>query len=59
MSKQLAASTMEDLVEDGGMRLKRQGMARDSQEWRRIVLEGKIDSDCSALRRRKMKRILV
>jgi hypothetical protein len=47
---------MEDLVEDGEMRLKRQGMARDSQEWRKIVLEGKVH-DCSALRRKKIERI--
>jgi hypothetical protein len=57
MSKQNAAATMEDLVEDGEMRVKRQGMARDSQEWRKIVSEGKVHNDCSALRR--MKRMLV
>jgi hypothetical protein len=41
------------------MRLKRQGMIRDSQEWRKIVLEGKVHNDCSALRRRNVYRILV
>jgi hypothetical protein len=36
-------------------------MARDSQEWRKIVSEGKVHNDCSALRRKRgrMKRILV
>jgi len=32
MSKQIAAASMEDLIEDGEARLKRQVMARDSQE---------------------------
>jgi len=50
---------MEDLVEDGQMRLKWQGIARDGQEWRKFVWEGKVHNGCSASRRREMKRILV
>ena len=50
MSKQIAAALMEDLVEDGEMKLKRQGMARDSQEWRKVVLEGKVHNNIEVLK---------
>jgi hypothetical protein len=59
MSKLIAAASVGDLIEDGEMRLKRKGMARDSQKWRKIVLEGKVHNSFSAFRRRKTKRILV